>query len=132
MTLLLDLLYALAFVVGWPYLVYRRMTRGPSQSRLSELLGGTPSRKVAGRCVWIHGVSLGEINASRTLVAELHRRSPDTAVVVSSTTRTGLNRARALYPQGVVFRYPLDFSFAIRRALDRIRPSIIVLLELEV
>lgn len=133
MTLIYDLLYLVAaLTIGWPYLIYRRLTRGPSHSTLGELLGRGPSRPVAGHCVWIHGVSLGEINATRTLVAELRRRAPATAVVVSSTTRTGLERARALYPGHMVFRFPLDFSFAVRSVLDRVRPTVIVLMELEV
>ena len=53
-------------------------------------------------------------------------------MVVSSTTATGLARARQLYPNHTVFRYPLDFSFVIRRLFHRIRPSAIVLMELEV
>ncbi|MCK4340995.1 MAG: 3-deoxy-D-manno-octulosonic acid transferase [Phycisphaerae bacterium] len=131
MTILLDLIYGLLVCVGWPYLVYRRLTRGPSGTPLREYFGGVPSRPVSARCVWLHGVSLGEINATRTLVAELHQRCPDTIVVVSSTTKTGLDQARKLYPNLITFRFPLDFSFAIRRLLTRIRPSIIVLLELE-
>jgi 3-deoxy-D-manno-octulosonic-acid transferase len=131
MSLLLDLIYTLAVCVGWPYLLYRRFTRGPSDTPLGEYFGRVPSRPVSAHCVWIHGVSLGEINATRTIVEELHRRSPDTAVVVSSTTQTGLARAKALYPQLVTFRFPLDFSFAIRSVLTRIRPSIVVLMELE-
>lgn len=131
MSLAFDLVYALALLIGWPYLIYRRLVRGPSASTLNELLGGVPSRPVASRCVWIHGVSLGEINATQTLVAEIRRRSPDTVVVISSTTRTGLERARVLYPNHTVFRFPLDFSFAIRRAFDRVRPHVIVLMELE-
>lgn len=131
MSLLLDLLYALLVSIGWPALLYRRLTRGPAAAPLAEYFGRAPLRPVAARCIWLHGVSLGEINATRTLVEELHRRAPDAVVVVSSTTRTGLERARALYPRLTTFRFPLDFSFAIRRALRRVRPSIIVLLELE-
>ncbi len=130
-SLLLDLLYGLALLVGWPYLLYRRRTRGASDSPLAEYFGRVPPRPVSAHCVWLHGVSLGEINATRTIVQELRRRSPDTVVVVSSTTQTGLDRARSLYPNLVTFRFPLDFSFAIRRVLRRIRPSTIVLLELE-
>ena len=132
MTILYDLIYLLAVSLGWPYLIYRRLTRGPSNATLRELLGGVPSRPVAGKCIWIHGVSLGEINAARTIVREIKSRSPETVVVISSTTRTGLDRARALYREHIVFRYPLDFSFAIRSVLRRIRPSAIVLMELEV
>lgn len=132
MTFLYDLIYALALLVGWPWLLYRRWKRGPGSLALRERLGNVPARPVAAHCVWIHGVSLGEINATRTIVAELRRRSPESVVVVSSTTNTGLARARELYPDLLVFRFPLDISFALRRVLERIRPSIIVLLELEV
>lgn len=132
MTLLIDLAYLLALLVGWPLLLYRRLTRGPSPTTLNERLGGVPSRPVAARCVWIHAVSLGEVNATRTIVAELRRRAPETAVVISSTTRTGLAQARKLYPNLVTFRYPLDLSPIVRRVLSRIRPSVIVLMELEV
>ena len=132
MTILLDLIYGLSVCIGWPYLVYRRLTRGRSEVGLGEYFGRVPSRPVSARCVWIHAVSLGEMNATRTLVAELHKRSPDTVVVVSSTTKTGLARARTMYPNLITFRFPLDFSFAIRTLLSRIRPTIIVLMELEV
>jgi 3-deoxy-D-manno-octulosonic-acid transferase len=131
MTLLLDLLYGLLVCLGWPFLIHRRLKRGPGALAIRERLGGVPSRPVAAHCVWLHGVSLGEINATRTIVAELHRQSPQTVVVVSSTTQTGLARARGLYPEHTVFRFPLDFSPIIRRVLRRIRPSVIVLMELE-
>lgn len=130
-TLLLDLLYGLVVCLASPYLLYRRRKRGPKNVRVREYFGYVPSRPVSASCVWIHGVSLGEINAARTIVSELRRHSPETAVVISSTTRTGLDRARSLYAKHVVFPYPLDFSFAIRRLLHRIRPSAIVLMELE-
>jgi 3-deoxy-D-manno-octulosonic-acid transferase len=132
MTWLFDLAYLAALALGWPLLIYRRLTRGPGSLALGERLGNVPSRSVSARCVWIHGVSLGEINATRTLVAELRRRAPDVAIVVSSTTQTGLARARQLYPRLTVFRFPLDLSFIVRRVLSRVRPSIIVLMELEV
>lgn len=132
MTILYDLIYLLAVCLLWPYWVYRRLKRGPSNLPAGELFGRVPSRPVAIHCVWIHGVSLGEINATRTIVAELKRQSPNTAIVVSSTTRTGLDRAHSLYPHLTVFRFPLDFSFVIRRVLNHIRPSAVVLMELEI
>ena len=132
MSIVFDLIYGLAVLIGWPYLLYRRFKRGRSDSPLREYFGRVPARPVAVHCVWIHAVSLGEVNATRTIVAELKRRSPDTAVVVSSTTRTGRQQARKLYPHLVTFRFPLDFSFAIRQTLQRVRPSVIVLMELEV
>lgn len=132
MTLLFDLLYALAALIGWPLLVVRRIRRGRGSIALRDRLGNVPSRPVAAHCVWIHGVSLGEINATRSIVREIHRLDPNAVVVVSSTTQTGLAQARQLYPKLVTFRFPLDFSFVLRRVFERIRPSAIVLMELEV
>lgn len=127
-----DLIYCLAALVGWPWLIWRRIRRGPGSLALAERFGHVPARPVSAHCIWIHAVSLGEINATRTLVSTIHRRSPATTVVVSCTTRTGLARARQLYPRLVVFRFPLDFSWMIRRVLRSVRPSVIVLMELEV
>ncbi len=133
MRYLFDLIYlTAALFLGLPYAMLRRWRRGPGSLSLKERLGAVPSRPVSGHCVWIHGVSLGEINATRTLVAELHRRVPECAIVVSSTTNTGLARARELYPRLTVFRFPLDFSPVLNRAMETLRPSIIVLMELEI
>src|SRR5207302_9866502 len=86
------------------------------------------------RCVWVHAVSLGEVNATRTLIAEIRRRLPDCDVVVSTTTQTGYDAACREYGAKSigVFRYPLDFSFVVRRTLNRVRPDVIILMELEV
>src|SRR5512146_3209224 len=83
-------------------------------------------------CVYIHAVSLGETNATRGIVEALRKQLPDSEVVISTTTDTGYARARELYPDLYVFRYPLDFSWVVRRALDTVRPAVIVLMELEV
>lgn len=130
-SILLDLIYALVLAMGWPWLLWRRRQRGALGVPLREYFGLVRPRSVAAECVWVHGVSLGEINATRTLVAELRRRRPEAAIVLSATTRTGLERARGLYPNHLTFRFPLDFSFAVRAALRRLRPSVIVLMELE-
>jgi 3-deoxy-D-manno-octulosonic-acid transferase len=100
---------------------------------LGERLGNVPTRSVAADCVWIHAVSLGEINATRSIVTELKRQRPTLAIAISSTTQTGLARARELYgAEHTVLRFPLDFSWALQRVFDRVRPSALVLMELEV
>lgn len=131
MTILFDLIYVLVVCLGWPFLLIRRWRRGPGSVALGDRLGAVPSRPVSANCIWLHGVSLGEINATRTIVEELRRRAPGTVIAVSATTTTGIDRARKLYPEHIVFRFPLDFSFILRRVFRRIRPSVIVLLELE-
>ncbi len=80
--------------------------------------------------VLVHGVSVGEVAATRKLVEELARRA---RVVVSSTTDTGVERARSLYgARHPVVRYPFDLSWMVRRFLDTLRPDVVALAELEV
>ncbi|MGB2986041.1 MAG: glycosyltransferase N-terminal domain-containing protein, partial [Phycisphaerae bacterium] len=66
------------------------------------------------------------------LVDALRERLPKFELVFSTTTDTGYARAVRLYGAESVFRFPLDFSFVISRVLRRVKPSMIVLVELEV
>jgi 3-deoxy-D-manno-octulosonic-acid transferase len=80
--------------------------------------------------VLLHAVSVGEVNALRNLVPLL---SAEAEVVVSTTTDTGLARAKELFSAtATVVRYPLDFSWAVRRFLDSVKPDAVALVELEV
>jgi 3-deoxy-D-manno-octulosonic-acid transferase len=82
--------------------------------------------------VLVHGVSVGEVKGAAALVRELEQRRPDVEVVICSTTKTGLEVARQLYPDNPVVRFPLDLSFVVTRFLGRIRPAAVVLVELEI
>lgn len=98
-------------------------------------MGQVQTRDSAVPAVMIHAVSLGEINATRALVQSLQKGRPGLQVIVSTTTETGYERGRQLYGNmsGVtLIRFPLDFSAAVARVLDKLRPSVVVLMELEV
>lgn len=82
--------------------------------------------------VMLHSVSVGEVNALRAIVPILAK---DAEVFVSTTTDTGLARAQSLYgdiDHARVVRYPLDCSWVVDRFLDRVRPDVVGLVELEV
>jgi 3-deoxy-D-manno-octulosonic-acid transferase len=82
--------------------------------------------------LWLHAVSLGEVQALRPLVEQLQRQAPQLPLVISSTTETGMAAARELFgEQHWVFRKPLDFSGRTAQLLDRLRPRGLVLMELE-
>lgn len=132
MWLILDCIYVLAGLACLPMLAYQRFVTGKRRSGWGERFGHLPPRTAASPCVWIHAVSLGETNATRGIVEALRQQLPGHDVVISTTTDTGYTRATELYPDLYVFRYPLDFSWVVRRALDTVRPSAIVLMELEV
>jgi 3-deoxy-D-manno-octulosonic-acid transferase len=129
--LLLNVLYVLAALLYLPFLVYQMVFLKKNRRGWRQRFGGLPRREGAGPCIWIHAVSLGEVNATQSLVVEINKRLPGYDVVISATTDTGYAAARRHYPQRHVVRYPLDFSFAVNRAFDRIRPDAVILLELE-
>jgi 3-deoxy-D-manno-octulosonic-acid transferase len=84
-------------------------------------------------CIWLHAVSVGEVNAARTVIERLRERFPDREIMLTTTTDTGFDRATVLYGGEIAVSYfPLDFSFSVRRALRRVRPAVCVLVELEV
>ena len=133
MGILLDILYFLALVLTSPVWLYRMVRHGRYRTDWAQRLGKVPMRYGLQPVIWIHGVSLGEINAARMLVEELHTQLPDFRIVISSTTATGIAAARRLFAPGhTVFRWPMDFTCCVRRALNRLRPDLVVLMEGEV
>lgn len=118
--------------LGLPILGYRIVVKGKDRHGWRERRGLVPLRDVSRPAVWIHCVSLGEANLVRSLVDLVRQRLLGYDLLISSTTDTGYERASKLYGQvGTVFRFPLDLSWWMDRALDRLEPRLIVLAELE-
>lgn len=130
MSVILDLAYAVGLTLSSPVWLYRMIRFGRYRHGGGERLGAAPRRYGLQPVIWIHGVSLGEINAARSIVAEIHSQLPDYRVVISSTTDTGMAAARRLFaPDHLVFNWPLDFTLSVRAAIGRIRPSLVVMME---
>jgi 3-deoxy-D-manno-octulosonic-acid transferase len=132
MAYLIDAVYALLVIAASPWLAVRAWKRRKSREAWGEKLLGRAPRLLAGRQrIWFHAVSVGEVLALRPVVAELARRRPGWEIVISATTPAGLEQARKTFPELVTFHAPLDFSWAVRRAIARIRPTVLALVELE-
>ena len=125
-------LFTYAALLYAPVLLYQIVFLGKNRHGWGERFGHVAERTSRRRCVWIHAVSVGEVNATRALVQQIRNTSNDVEIVISSTTDTGYARAKVLYPDLKIFRYPLDFSWVVRRVLRRIKPTVIVLVEMEV
>lgn len=133
MSVVLDLIYLGLLVVVSPILVLKSWRTGKYRDGWGEKVMGRAPRRVGTRpCLWFHAVSVGEVLLLRPLVAELQRRRPSWDIVVSTTTESGLAVARRTFPDLITFYAPLDFSWATRRAMSRIRPTVLALVELEV
>ncbi len=132
MPVLLNVIYLGLLVVFAPWLIYRAVRSGKYRDGWSEKVKGKAPLRIGDRpCVWFHAVSVGEVLLLKPLLRELARRRPGWDLVVSTTTQTGLAVARRTYPDLVTFYAPLDFSWAARRAVARVRPTVLALVELE-
>ena len=130
-----DIAWGAILGLGAPFWLVQPRARRKVLRALSERMGRGVPRAGTAPAVMIHAVSLGEINATRALVRMLAEARPDLYFVVSTTTDTGFARGRELYgaePRVTLIRYPLDFTGAVARVLDNLRPALVVLMELEV
>jgi 3-deoxy-D-manno-octulosonic-acid transferase len=133
MSWLFNLAYLALIALASPWLLYAAITKGKYREGWSKrLLGRVPRRTSNRRCVWLHAVSVGEVNLIQTLLARIESEYPDCDVVISTTTATGYALAKKRYAPRSVFYAPLDFSWAVRNAISRIRPDVLLLTELEV
>jgi 3-deoxy-D-manno-octulosonic-acid transferase len=129
---LLNVFYLALLLICAPLILWTAFRTGKYRDGYREkLLGLVPRRKGDASCVWIHAVSVGEVNLLAPLLHELRIAHPDWQFVVSTTSRTGYDLARNKYADLTVFYCPLDFSWAVRTAMRRIRPTLLVLAELE-
>lgn len=120
-------------VVLLPWVLYRMIAQGRYRDGWKERFGYVARRHSSQPAIWIHAVSMGEMNAIGTLVAGLRRVLPQFEIIISCTTDTGMARGRKLYGERHrVFFFPWDASFAVARAFDRLRPALCVLMEGEI
>jgi 3-deoxy-D-manno-octulosonic-acid transferase len=128
----LNLAYLTTLLVASPLVLWAAWRHGKHREGFAaKLLGRGPRRLGDAPCVWLHAVSVGEVNMLATMIAELAAREPQWEIVVSTTTKTGYDLARRKYADRTVFYCPLDFSWATANAMRRVRPTMLVLAELE-
>ncbi|HET9048805.1 MAG TPA: lipid IV(A) 3-deoxy-D-manno-octulosonic acid transferase [Chiayiivirga sp.] len=128
--------YTLVLYLLTPLILYRLAFRGLRSrgyfSRWFERFGFFSDPRIE-RSIWVHAVSVGEVNAAAPLIDVLRERYPDDVLVVTTVTPTGSDRVRQLWGDKVFHVYlPYDLPGAIRRFLARIRPRIAVIMETEI
>lgn len=133
MRIVIDFVYLLAAAAYSPMVIYRVVRHKRYLTGWAQRFGKITRRSPAKKCIWLHAVSVGEVNAARTIVRELENRFGDFEIVISTTTDTGFERATNLFSENLqVFYFPFDFSWIMRRAFRRIRPAVCLLMEQEV
>ncbi|UCC99288.1 MAG: hypothetical protein JSW66_05260, partial [Phycisphaerales bacterium] len=133
MRYVLDVLYLLAALAYSPVIIYRAIKQKRYRTGWAQRFGKISRKDPARKCIWLHAVSVGEVNAAKTIIQGLSNQFGDFEIVVSTTTDTGFARATSLFGEKhQVFYFPFDFSCVMHRAFDNIQPAICLLMELEV
>ncbi|MGE3316863.1 MAG: 3-deoxy-D-manno-octulosonic acid transferase [Planctomycetaceae bacterium] len=133
MSWILNLAYLFTVLAASPILLYRMIVLKKYREGWDQkLFGLLPERtESTAPLVWLHAVSVGEILQLDPVLAEIRSRRPDVEFLISTTTNTGYALAKKRFTEHQVCFFPLDFSWAVRRAIARVRPASIVLVELE-
>jgi 3-deoxy-D-manno-octulosonic-acid transferase len=134
MRIVIDVIYLLVALAVTPMVLYRMVRykryRAGWSHRFGRIFRKDPALK---KCIWLHAVSVGEVNAAKTIVKELEKKFSDFEIVITATTDTGFARAAEIFGANhKVFYFPLDFSWIMRCVFRNIQPKICLLMELEV
>ena len=125
LTYLMLPLYAL-------YWVLRGVGNKAYWDRLGQRYGfGFPKLKPG--AIWVHAVSVGEVQAAAPLVRSLQARFPQRDVLVTTITPTGAARVQSLFADSVFHSYlPFETTYAVRNFFDAAKPALALVMETEI
>ncbi|MEM8913378.1 MAG: glycosyltransferase N-terminal domain-containing protein [Planctomycetota bacterium] len=131
-----NLIYGLGLLLLSPMVIYRMLRHGRYLEGWRDKLWGVSEewaseiRGDASELIWCHAVSVGEVQLLPELIRRIRGERPDTAIVVSCGTDSGMTLARRHFGDSVMF-CPLDFTWSVRHTLESLRPDQLILMELE-
>jgi len=98
-----------------------------------QKIGFYPNLK-GNNTVWIHAVSVGEVNAVENFVKKLRQEYPDYNLVLTTVTRTGQQVAKSKLSKTVnhITYFPYDFGFSVKSAIKAIDPKLVIIAETEI
>ncbi|MBS35301.1 MAG: 3-deoxy-D-manno-octulosonic acid transferase [Thiotrichales bacterium] len=129
-------LYSLAHYLAVPFicgnLLWRSLRNPAYLQRWPERFGFSRGFEDGRDCIWVHAVSVGEVQAAVPVVKGLQHNYPDCRVLVTTTTPTGCARVAQVFGDDVSHRYmTYDLPDAVTRFLDRFRPRVGIIFETE-
>lgn len=132
-----NFLFFLVFPLLVPGFLLRMARRGGYRARFGERFGryDRETRRwaaEASRPVWVHAVSVGEVFIALRWIGEMRRLRPGDRFILSVTTSTARAvAARQIGDDTRLVYFPLDYPWMVRRAISRLRPCALVLVECE-
>ncbi|MFZ9479618.1 MAG: 3-deoxy-D-manno-octulosonic acid transferase [Steroidobacteraceae bacterium] len=132
---MLQVLYQVLLLLAFPFALANLLWRGVTDRRwwqgISQRFGFVAPQSAGS--VWLHAVSVGEVQAAAAIVKELRNHHPQTPLLMTCGTPTGAERARALFGDTVTVSFlPFDLLWCVRLFLRRARPRIGIVIEKEI
>lgn len=131
MRLLYNLLTYLLQIPVACYWVFRGIVNPIYRDRVGQRFGiGYPQLD---RCIWIHAVSVGEVQAAVPLIRAIGKRFPNHNMLVTTVTPTGAARVEALFGDSVYHCYiPFEMLAAVNRFFESVKPELALIMETEI
>lgn len=131
MRYLYNLLTYLLLIPFGCYWIARGLGNRTYLDRLGQRFGfGFPSIE---RCIWVHAVSVGEVQAAVPLIRSLMKRFPDRALLITTVTPTGAARVHSLFGDTVYHCYiPFEFPHAVKAFFRQVNPEAALIMETEI
>lgn len=131
MRFLYNLLTYLLFIPYAGYWLVRSMANRAYLDRIGQRFGfGFPASE---GCIWIHAVSVGEVQAAAPLVRALIKRFPNRDLLITTVTPTGADRVRALFGDSVLHSFiPFEFPHAISNFFRTVNARAALIMETEI
>ena len=134
---LYNILFTFFFALSLPYYFWRMRRRGNWRDGFLQRFGRHDAKLKQAltnrHVIWLHAVSVGEVNLCTQLIRSLEPRLPNAKIVVSTTTTTGMGELHQKLPAHVSkIYYPIDRRKYVARAMASIKPEAIVLVEGEI
>ena len=129
-----NVLFAVAYLAMMPSFLLRMKRRGGYRARMGDRFARYPKTlEMPGRPIWIHAVSVGEVQVAGQLMRAMRKAEPGLRFVFSTTSSTGWRTAeKEVQDCDVLIYNPLDFPRLVKRAYDRIDPCAVILTETEI
>ena len=114
------------------YYAFRLATGKEDPTHRHERWGSCAKMGEGAPRFWVHAVSVGEVMAAKPVLRELRKRHPEAFLLLTTTTRGGREVAQGVMEASAVAYFPLDFPWAVSRALRAIQPDAVLLMEWEI
>ena len=131
MRLLYNLLSYLLQIPVAGYWVFRGLVNRSYRDRVTQRFGmGYPKLD---KCIWVHAVSVGEVQAAVPLIREISKRFPNINMLVTTVTPTGAARVESLFGDTVEHCYiPFELPVAVDQFFDSVNPELALIMETEI